>query len=295
MATGFTRTQYREAVAQIFGLHTAAATGGSTTTVVDSKLSRFADDYFNGLQVYIKAAGGAAPAGETAWVTDFVSSTGTLTISPALTAAVESGDTYQIYFRVTKDDIDEVLNTACAGYEVATSLTPKDNSLDYYITAAPLLLRRGQIIGVWARVNNDVQNRPQQVLGWHLEEAEGQLVLRMPWTMNTSDALWLVYYAAEHTVAETDTMNLPVALVRARCAVHLLENKLNNSTDRDWHGTQIRYWAEKLRVEEGKMQRAIKRTRLQNWTGDGGGEAFVTDQSWLGHIAVDTGAHLIAE
>lgn len=290
MATGFTKAAYRESIARVFGLHSDTATGGSTTTIVDSKLSRYPDDHFNGTQVYIKTAGSAAPQGETAWVTDFASATGTLTVSPALTADVEAGDTYQVYFRFSKGDIDDALGSACAGYEVATSLTPQTSSLDYYVTDATLLLRRSQIIGVWLRRHSDLETFPVEVRGWQLEEAEGQLTFRMPYTLNEDDDLWLIYYASEHTIGDNDTISLPLALVRARAVVYLLETKLNNTTDRDWYGTQLRYWGEKLAQEERKLPRPSIKAKSLDWDKYGGQRRF--DQI-LKRLAIDADAYLL--
>jgi hypothetical protein len=87
----------------------AAATGGSTTTVVDTNLpAKFgivnnrldADtDFFNGCRVLISQdAGGsnAAPENETSIVTGYNESSGTLTVSPAFSAAVAASDYYKI-------------------------------------------------------------------------------------------------------------------------------------------------------------------------------------------------------
>lgn len=272
---GITRVQYREAVARVFGLHHSKATNGSASTIVDSTLSRFADDWFNGTNAYIRSAGGNAPETETAWVTDFVSATGTLTIAPALTTNVEPGDVYQVYFRVSKQDIDDALDLSCSGYEVATTLTPKTDSLDYYITGAPLLIRRNQINGVWYREHGDLGTLPVEIQGWQVEEAENQLTLRLPETLNSDDVVWLTYYAGEVSLTDSTTLSLPVALVRARAVVYLLENRLNNTTDRDWYGTQVRYWTEKLAQEERKMQRVAKKARAQTWDIPDSGNALV--------------------
>jgi hypothetical protein len=291
MATGFTKAAYREQIAYALGgLMGDAATGGSTTTIVDSKLSRFPDDHFNGMNVYIKSAGNAAPQGETSWVVDFASATGTLTLSPALSTAVEAGDTYQVYTRVSKADIDAALDSVCAGYEVATSLTPKMASLDYYVTDAALLLRRQQIIGVWLRRHSDVETLPVEVHGWQFEDAEGQLTFRMPYTLNEDDQLWLIYYAAEHPIGENDTLSLPLALVQARAMVWLIQNKLNNTTDRDWWGTQLRYWSEKAAQEERRLQRASTKAKRLDWDKYAGQHRF--DQI-LKRLAIDADAYLL--
>lgn len=275
---GYTRTELREMVARVFGLHDDYATGGSTTTIVDTKLTRFADDFFNGTQSFIRLTTGAAPEGDRAWVTDFVSSTGTLTVSPTMTGAVVSGDRYQLFFRVSYDDINDALDKVVATFEVATSLVAKDNSLDYYVTMAPLLLRRQQLIAVWRRDLKAVDSSPVEVVGWTFEDAQGQLTLRMPYTMNTNDGLWITYYAGEHSLEDCEYVNAPMMLIRAWAVVYLLENKLNNTTDRDWYGTQLRYWTEKLKQEESKFQRITKRARQFPWLlASGGSRASAWD------------------
>ena len=276
---GWTRTELRELVARVFGLHDDVATGGTTTTIVDSKLARFADDFFNGTQAFVRLTDGSAPEGQRAWVTDFAASTGTLTIAPAFSDAMLAGDRYQLFFRVSYDEINNALDMVTGSFEVATSLTPKDNALDYYVTQAPLLLRRQQLIAVWRRVNGDVKNPPVEVLGWTFEDAQGQLTLRMPYTMSSNDQLWITYYAGESSLEDCEYINAPLMLIRARAVVYLCENKLNNTTDRDWYGTLLRYWRDVLKVEEGKYQRIMKRTRMHPWALDFGGAANAWDSS----------------
>lgn len=80
-------------------LRVSVATGGSTTTVVDSKLATAGstdDDAWNKSTLFIvRDAGGAeaAPHGEFQFVSDYVGSTGTFTVDP-FTAAIGSGDVF---------------------------------------------------------------------------------------------------------------------------------------------------------------------------------------------------------
>lgn len=71
------------------------ATGGSTTTVVDSTLAlQGGDDDWNGGTMIIRyTTDGNAPQGEFATITDYVNATGTFTVG-TLTAAVGAGDAY---------------------------------------------------------------------------------------------------------------------------------------------------------------------------------------------------------
>jgi hypothetical protein len=78
-------------------LKVSTATGGSTTTVVDSKLSGEGknDDWNGGFIVVIHdvAGTGSAPQGEFQRISDYTASTGTFTFT-AMTAAPANGDTY---------------------------------------------------------------------------------------------------------------------------------------------------------------------------------------------------------
>ena len=79
-------------------LRVSTATGGSTTTIVDTKRVGTAndDDFRNGVAFVVRDAGGAsaAPEGEFNRISAYVDSTGTFTVDTAYTAAPASGDTY---------------------------------------------------------------------------------------------------------------------------------------------------------------------------------------------------------
>jgi|SRR5688572_16668772 len=75
------------------------ATGGSTTTIVDTVERVEDDDYWNGGTAWITydAGGlGAAPQGEYSFISDFTASSDTVTLRSTLTAAVAANDRYAI-------------------------------------------------------------------------------------------------------------------------------------------------------------------------------------------------------
>ena len=78
--------------------YSGTATGdGSTTTIVDSILSAFGDDYFIGATITFTDSG-ASPVGNTSGsktITDFAQATGTLTWAGALTSTI-TGDTFTL-------------------------------------------------------------------------------------------------------------------------------------------------------------------------------------------------------
>jgi len=71
------------------------ATGGSTSTVVDSGIANEGrDNDYKGAPVFIMEADAAAPEGEFSQCSASTNSTGTITVSPAFTIAPASGDRY---------------------------------------------------------------------------------------------------------------------------------------------------------------------------------------------------------
>lgn len=95
-----TRADLVQEVARRYGNYRQlTASGGSTTTIVDSDGLYEPDDYWVGhYATIVTDAGGesAAPEGEERPVTDYVQSTTTLTVGPAFSAAVADGDTFEL-------------------------------------------------------------------------------------------------------------------------------------------------------------------------------------------------------
>src|SRR5690242_16913330 len=83
------------------------ATGGTASTVVDANNLTAADGYWE--ETTILATSGTNN-GLTRRVQTFTSSSNTLTLYSALTAAVASGDTYELYRRFRPTDIKTALN-----------------------------------------------------------------------------------------------------------------------------------------------------------------------------------------
>lgn len=89
------------------------ATGGSTTTVVDSgaSLSGATADSFDHYWVKISTTtDGLAPQGEIRQISEGGYSAGTFTVPTAFSAAVQSGDTYEIHRGFHPSEMDNALN-----------------------------------------------------------------------------------------------------------------------------------------------------------------------------------------
>ena len=93
---GRTRAQLRQSVGYNLGaVYVSSASGnGSTTTIVDNTLIG-ADDNHNGKWVIFNDASGNS--GQTTRVSDYTSSSTTLTLSPAVDASSATSDTYELW------------------------------------------------------------------------------------------------------------------------------------------------------------------------------------------------------
>jgi len=89
----------RDLVVALGPYQDGVATGGSTSTLVDSVELTQDDDFWNGGTVWINydaGGAGAAPQGEYSVVSDFTASSDTASLRSTLTAAIGAGDRYTI-------------------------------------------------------------------------------------------------------------------------------------------------------------------------------------------------------
>lgn len=188
----------------------STATGGSTTTIVDSKLIDYLgdsneDDILNGgTVILIKDAGGAsaAPEGEIRYIDDYTSATGTITFT-AMTAAPAAGDTYML---VSRDfplyDMLEVVNDALAYLgQVAptpdTSLTTVVSQTEYTL---PIAMQGAQLLNVTYQDSGNDRNIP--IDGWYVKPATAGStgVLVIP-DIGAAETLEVTYLAAHPKVS----------------------------------------------------------------------------------------------
>lgn len=155
-------------------LRTSTATGGSTTTMIDTKRTE-SDDAFNGGAFWlITDAGGAsaAPEGEWARVSDWVNSTKTATIS-TLTAAVASGDTYGIAVGFPLDILIGAINDELVKHKVVrydkTSLDIVSGQSEYTLPAG---IRYDNLLNVYEETDTDSDDSKPTPLNFHVETAD---------------------------------------------------------------------------------------------------------------------------
>lgn len=165
-------------------LNISKATGGSTTTIIDTTLDTDTfneDDAFkNGFAVVIRDAGGAsaAPEKEFARISAFVASTQTFTLDTALTVAVAAGDQYgftnpqftlQQMIRLVNEALQSLGNMPLVD---TTTLTTAGAQTEY---AAPVAWKQNRPfrIDIQGRTGDANDNRWVQVNDWDWVPAAG--------------------------------------------------------------------------------------------------------------------------
>jgi hypothetical protein len=235
----------------------STATGGSTTTIIDTKLNeQFSDDDFEdgGTVFVVRDAGGAsaAPESEFSQITDYDQDTETFTFG-ALTTAVASGDTYLVAtptFRLY--EVIEQCNMALKdlGYIALpdTSLTTVSGQTEY---SYPVALKAMPPIAVMVALNQDSNDNGWMDVDFEYQPSApnsvGILVLPDMWSGDTLK----IFYNGIHPnltaynsyVAET----IHPALARFVCTLRVLEwyNRRSAGTDK--------YWIDEQRRMEAKM------------------------------------------
>jgi hypothetical protein len=150
------------------------ATGGSTTTAIDTVERTEADDYWNGGAIWLTydaGGAGAAPQGEYGFISDFVQSTGVITIRTALTAAIASGDRYAVAtsrypLELLIQKINQVLGTI--EKTDVTSITIAAAQTEYSLPADVMSLKQ-----VWIQTKSDDSddNGWEQIHDWYKQKS----------------------------------------------------------------------------------------------------------------------------
>jgi len=141
-------------------LRVSTATGGTTTTLLDTKRTE-GDDAFNGGTIWlITDAGGAsaAPEGEWATVSDFANTGGVFTVSTMTAPA--SGDTYGCATaRYPLDVLKTAINNELIKYKIPrydrTSLDIVANQSEYTLPAG---IRGEKLVNVYEEKDTDTSD-----------------------------------------------------------------------------------------------------------------------------------------
>ena len=161
----------RDVYTELGQLQVAEATGGSATTVVDSKLAGTGkDDDWKGGTVIILEAGGESPEGCFGRVSSYVDSTGSLTF-PMIADAVSEGDLYGLaseYYPLYQ--MIELVNLGLRGLgdilNVDTATLDTETSRTEYPAAAAWKRRPPRQVDIQGNVDDPDDNRWVRVADW---------------------------------------------------------------------------------------------------------------------------------
>ena len=157
-------------------LRAGTATGGSTTTVIDTTQRTENDDTWNGGTIWvITDAGGAsdAPEGEWSTITDFDNGTSTVTMQ-AVSAAIASGDTYGIAGgRYPIDVLINAINNEIIKHQVMRyDITSLDIVADQSEYTLPAGIYESNLVSVEEATSTDSDDNQWTPLNFSVETAD---------------------------------------------------------------------------------------------------------------------------
>jgi hypothetical protein len=239
------------------------ATGGSTTTIVDTVARTEADDYWNGgtaLIIYDAGGENAAPQGEYRIISDFANSTKTVTVSPAFSAAPATGDRYGLIkkrYRLNK--FEQAINEAVS--EIGpilivdkTTLTTADNQTEYSLPLADMDLRR-----VLIQTQNDDadDNQWAEVFNWEVEAAATGTadILRLP-ALYPAGYKLLLEYVARHPALLAAADKLSESIHPDRVVYNAAAKLLTDYADRTGRQQDFANTISRIRESAAQADRA---------------------------------------
>ena len=257
------------------GLVQGTATAGSTTTLTDLvNLKRFGDDHLIGGDLYITdTTDDLAPEGEVRYISDFVGSTGVVTVDTAFTVAPGAGDTYDVYLKYTKEDLDTAIMLAISDWRMVTTLTLNSNLAEYTLSATALH-NADDVIGVWLRESSDPQSAFKQVSDWRVWDNAGTLTLEFGEVNFDANTLCRVVYEAKYDQTDTAGVYLDTAtvggdlnehLIRAQAQLYFMKMQSSAAPDRDWLASMYRERMERIEAMGRGERPSPGKAKTQDW------------------------------
>ena len=271
-------------------VYAGTCTAGSATTIADTTLSRFDNDYFNKVDkgtawiLHDAAGAGGAPEGEYGRITDFVSTTGVVTIE-TLSTAVASGDRYALVTdQVPLNQIISSINATIEEYTVpvvnSTAIVIADNQTEY-----TLPFTHGKLLKCWYQgdTSDDDDNRwmPMPRGWWEIQTAAAGTAdtIRFRHQFSSTHAIMLEYetnhaplYNSTHMLHE----HVPMPLVVYPAALDLAW-WMKDDTNTDEKDSRIMKLEQK--AARAQAQYKIEKPKRGNKTWALGGAGYVPDST----------------
>ncbi|RLC83658.1 MAG: hypothetical protein DRJ03_16500 [Chloroflexi bacterium] len=265
-----------DALTDLGGINISEATGGSSTTVVDTAIANSGDDgsWKNGLIVVTQTTDGEAPEGEFKTTTAFTGSSGTFTFY-AMTAAVEDGDIYG--YTSPQWQLQQMIQIANRGLSNLGTIGQVDNTtLDAatdkteYSTAVAWQRTPPMRIQVQTNTTNSDDNAWVDIVEWQYVPAaageQGKIILALQPEYTGDLQIW---YLARHpkltnfddVIHESISPELAVAST-VEAALRWL-----NTRNRGGEDFMLQRWNDaKVALNEARVRyptyRPIRRTKL---------------------------------
>lgn len=262
MAITYTLSQIVDAVSHELGMEEGTATGGSTTTLVDTTLYQTDDDHWNHAWLYIETTtDGLAPQGEERQVSDFTASTDTLTVPKAFSATVQSGDTYELRKGESRAAIVRAINQAIVGaypefFEVEYDDTTLDVAEDTFKYSLPVDCMR--LARVYVYEDSDLPYR--ELDSWHVLEDGGSKYLMLPNANNydSGNHLRLVYQKRPAELsASTDATVVPLEWLKWESLAIIEGRRMHDGANRGELDAKL------YSFYEERAERTKKRLRMR--------------------------------
>lgn len=212
-----------------------AATGGSTTTLIDTNFPRIAppDDTYNRGTIWLIACTQTALNGTTAIITDWAQSTYTVTFA-ALSKTITAGDTYALIDRdFPRDVLRRSVNMALQSLGGLTdeydnaSLVTVANQMAYTLPAGVYNIKR-------VDVATSSSSPYDYVTNYHWSEVDGKIVFDVGHEYGTAGYQIRLFYQVQPTEATADTTSISnyyhPDLLKWTAAVHALQWKLGQNS-----------------------------------------------------------------
>jgi hypothetical protein len=193
------------------------ATGGSTTTLIDTVELTQADDFWNLGTVWVTydaAGAGAAPQGEYSVISDFTASSDTVALRSTLTAAIAAGDRYAIGrprypLSLLTSRINEVLRQIPIQKDDITTVTIAAEQTEYSLPADVWDLKE-----VWVQSSDDTNDtQPERIYDWTVKKsATGTANVLMLRRQFDTDTLLHLKYLTDHQVLRASTDKLDTTI-----------------------------------------------------------------------------------
>jgi hypothetical protein len=197
------------------------ATGGSTTTLIDTVELTQADDFWNLGTVWVTydaAGAGAAPQGEYSVISDFTASSDTVALRSTLTAAIAAGDRYAIGrprypLSLLTSRINEVLRQIPIQKDDTSTVAIAADQTEYSLPADVWDLKE-----VWVQSSDDTNDtQPERIYDWTVKKsATGTANVLMLGRQFTADTLLHLKYLTDHQTlrAATDKLDTTIHVNR---------------------------------------------------------------------------------